>query len=217
MEIVEFIQKFILLLLPGIIGVFLFDAINIRVQKHYYFEFLRILCFSIAAFCVSDGILWTIKKLFPCFILAPVNIIAQINAFAIEIPVSNEFIAIVTAIVLSGMLTKAHSTDLLFKIAYRLNLSRRVDNAPVWENAFNESSIVVIRDQVTKNTYYGRVDRISDNSDIRELLLHDVRVYNDESELLYHTKSVYMSRCQNEFTIEVFDYDDNSQEDKNNG
>ena len=68
MDIFEFVQKFFLLLLPGILGSYLYASLNVQKEQHYYFEFLKIVMLSFMSYLSTDVLFLGIKKLFPCFI-----------------------------------------------------------------------------------------------------------------------------------------------------
>ena len=205
MEFIQFIQKFLIFLLPGIIGMFLYKTINIHKEQHYYFEFLKIIVLSFFSFLITDLLFGLIKIIFPCFIGESINIIKNIGSLQSEIPALNVGSSIIFAVILSCILTKAHYKNWIFKIANKLSLTRRVDNETVWEHVFDDKAVIVFRDYITKNTYYGAVQSFSDNSENRELYLKDVYVYNEYAEFLYHAEFLYLSRKHNEFCIELHD------------
>lgn len=206
MTLIEFIQKFFLFLLPGACGTLLFDALIIRKGANYYIELLRLVFLSFVSFFIVDCIFGIIRKFIPCFIYAPIDIVHQIGANEVSFPTANVIVAILFSLIIACILVKARSENWVFKFANRFKLSRRIDNQPVWERAFDDNNIVVLRDQITNNTYYGVVSSFSDNSEIREMILSNVDVYNELSEFLYHTEHLYISRAHNEFTIETYDY-----------
>lgn len=208
MEILTFIQKFFILLLPGTIGILLYNKINIHKEQHYYFEFLKIIIYSFFSFVIVDVVFWTIKSLFPCFVWSPINILNHISSNNIHIPEENTISAIIVAVIIACIITKVNYNNWLFKLANKLNLTHRLDNQPVWEHIFDDSDVVVLRDYITKNTYYGKVIAYSDNSDIREICFNDVYVYDEKSEFLYHATELYLSRAYNEFSIEVQNEED---------
>lgn len=208
MDIVDFIQKFFIFLLPGLLGVYVYSLLNINKQEHYYFEFLKIIVFSFVSYFLTDVLFSIIKCVIPCFVYSPVDIICLISNINRTIPTPNVLTSIVFALALACLLTKAIYENWLFKIANRLKLTRRIDNETVWEHFFDENEIVVLRDLITQNTYYGKVQTYSDNSQNREICLSDVYVYDRYSEFLYHAQKLYLSRAHNEFSIEVQDEDD---------
>lgn len=208
MEILTFIQKFFVLLLPGTIGMLLYNKINIHKEQHYYFEFLKIILHSYFSFLFVDIIFGTIKHLFPHFVWSPVHILNYIGSSSILIPKENLIFAIISAIFISFIITKMNYENWLFRLANKIKLTRRIDNQPVWEHIFDDANVIVLRDYITKNTYYGQVISYSDNSDIREIYFNDVYVYNENAEFLYHAIGLYLSRAYNEFSIEIQDKTD---------
>lgn len=214
MDFFEFLQKFFLLLLPGTLGTYLFYLLNIHKEEHYYFEFLKIVIFSFISYLLSDFLISIIKFFVPCFIYSPINIIQQIASPNTTIPTPNVVWAIVVSLLLACLFTKAVYQNWLFKIANFLNLTGRIDNQPVWEHFFDDNDIVILRDSVTKNIYYGKVYSYSDNSPNREICFSDVYVYDQNSEFLYHAQKLYLSRAHNEFTIEMQDENDTVNQNK---
>lgn len=203
MDIFEFLQKFFLILLPGIIGSYLYASLNVQKEQHYYFEFLKMIMLSFVAYLSTDVLFGSIRKLFPCFICAPIDIVHLIGTVEAVIPTANVLVSVVFAILWACVLTKSRYENWLFKLANRLKLTRRIDNQTVWEHVFDDSDIVVLRDRVTKNTYYGKVVSYSDNSENREIYFADVYVFDERSDFLYHAEKLYLSRAHNEFTIEI--------------
>lgn len=208
MEILTFIQKFFVLLLPGTIGMLLYNKINVHKEQHYYFEFLKIIMYSYFSFLLVDVVFGAIKSVFPCFSWSPIHILNYIGSNDVLIPKENTIFAVICAILISFIITKMNYENWLFRIANKLSLTRRLDNEPVWEHIFDDTDIIVLRDYITKNIYYGQVVSYSDNSDIREIYFNDVYVYNENAKFLYHAIGLYLSRAYNEFSIEVQDKTD---------
>jgi len=203
MSVLEFIQKYFIFLLPGIVGVLLYNKINIYKEQHYYLEFIKMIMYSFASFLLADGLFWSIKKCFPCFIFSPINVIEYISSENSTIPAANVALSIICAIVLACLLTKANYHNWIFVVANKLRLTRRIDNEAVWDHFFDESAVVTLRDVITGNAYYGSVVSYSDNSTNREIYFEDVYVYDKYGEFLYHAEGLYLSRAHNEFTIEI--------------
>lgn len=172
---------------------------------------------SFISFAIVDLLIGGITKLFPCLTWKAIDIIHQIGTKGLQIPIINVAVATGIAILFTGVLVKARSGNWLFRFANMLHLTKRIDNQPVWEHVFDRNDIVVVRDKVTTNTYYGRVTAYSDNSEIRELILEDVYVFDQEGERLYHTESAYLSRNHNEFTVETYNDQESSDSEKEGG
>lgn len=212
MSVLDFIQKYFVFLLPGLIGILLYNKVSIHKEEHYYFEFLKMILYSFASFLFSDAIFWIIKRFFPCFVYHPINIINFLSSSKTNLPVANTIVAILFSILFSCLLTKANYNNWIFNIANKLKLTRRIDNESVWEHLFDTTVVVVLRDFVTENTYYGSVESYSDNSINREILFNDVYVFDKYSQYLYHAESLYLSRNHNEFTIEIQNEEENINE-----
>ena len=99
MSVLEFIQKYFIFLIPGIVGVLLYNKINIHKEQHYYLEFIKMILYSFLSFLFCDAMFWAIKKIVPCFIFSPINIIEYISSADSTIPTANVFVSIVCAIV----------------------------------------------------------------------------------------------------------------------
>ena len=216
MDIFEFVQKFFLILLPGILGSYLYASLNVQKEQHYYFEFLKMIMISFVSYLLTDALFSGVKRLFPCFVYDSIDIVHQIGAAEAVIPTANVLASIVFALILACILTKAGYENWLFRLANKLKLTRRIDNQTVWEHVFDDSSVVVLRDLITKNTYYGKVVSYSDNSDNREIYFENVYVFNEVSEPLYHAEKLYLSRAHNEFTIEIQDDSTDSKGERKN-
>lgn len=214
MNVFEFAQKFFLFFLPGILGSYLYASLNIQKEQHYYFEFLKMIMLSFVSFILTDMLFSIVKILFPCFIYGSIDIIHQIGAAEAVLPTANVLVSIIFALILACVLTKAGHENWLFKLANRMRVTRRIDNQTVWEHVFDNDDVIVMRDLVTGNTYYGKVYSFSDNSENREIYFENVYVYNQHSEFLYHAEKLYLSRVHNEFTIEIQD-DTQSKEGEN--
>lgn len=216
MELIEFIQKLFLILLPGIIGVLVINELTIHKEQHYYLELIRVFTYSFFSFLIPDILIRIINcmlRICKCSIrFETVDIVKHIASENFTIKTHNEIFAICCAILLSVLITKVKNDNLIFHIAHKLNITRRIDNQSVWDSVFDIDSIVVIRDFVTTNTYYGRVEKYSDNCENREILLKEVRVFDQEGTFLYECESLYLSRQHNEFSIEIYNYEDKSQE-----
>lgn len=212
MEFIEFIQKFFIFLVPGILGLIIFNYYNPHKQRHYYIEFLYIILCSFFSLLTVDIVFGLIKLLFPCFIFKSLDIIRYISTMDGTMPTSNMIFSIIIAVTYALIGTKLNYHNTLFKIANKFKITYRTNNTTVWEQALAIKSYLVVRDYVTKNTYFGQVIEFSDNSEIRELLLNNVNVYDEESNFLYHAEEVFLSRLHNEFSIETYNYKNNQME-----
>lgn len=95
----------------------------------------------------------------------------------------------------------------LHRFAKTIKVSERFGDLDVWSHTFNSSDLtdswVVVRDIKHNLAYEGWVNAFSETADDNELLLREVRVYeNSTAKLLYDVPSLYVSRPRSELTIE---------------
>jgi hypothetical protein len=213
MELLLFIQKFFIFMIPGAIGVLLFYYLNPHKDKHYYIEFLVMLMYSFFSFVLTSVLLKLIDRFFNANFgsLDIVNFIISNNMH--QLTAWHVLLAIVFSICIALLGTRLFDGNNIFRIANKIRVTGRTSNKAVWETFMRTSSYIVLRDNLENKVYYGQVIEYSDDSQIRELQLHDVAVFNEESELLYKAEDVFISRNHNEFTIETYDYKNYSTEE----
>ena len=78
----------------------------------------------------------------------------------------------------------------------------------MWNYLFNSSNVewVFVRDHKTDLVYYGWIEVFSDSEKERELILKDVDVYSNTTDLqdpIYKIPLMYLSRDKHDLTIEV--------------
>lgn len=212
-ELIDFFQKFFVFLLPGIVGRFIMVTVNIHKEQHYYFEILSIIVLSTLSYLIADGLFAIICLVWPSAPVQSIGIINRLATAQLSVPFPNVCCSCVLGIVLSCLLTKAVQEDWIFKFANRLKITTRSDDKPVWNHLFDQQSTIILRDTITQNVYFGSVIRYSDNSENKEILMSDVRVFNQESVLLYQMDRVYLSRKHDAFSIEIA-FDAVEQEEK---
>ena len=210
MEFAELIQKFFLVLLPGTLGMLLYNKLNIRKEQHDYLEILQLICVSVASYLLADFVFW-ILNFIPGFPIQPVNILNELGKSEINLPAPNIFAAVLASIFIVCVMTKANAGHWLFFAANFLGVTKRTENLPVWDQFFDnfltdaddQIGLLVLRDFVTKNTYYGKIWMVSDDSEKREILFENVIVLDEQSRFLYYANFLYLSREHDQFVIEV--------------
>lgn len=212
MEIAEFIQKFFLLFLPGIVGMLVYNQINIREEQQGYVESLKLVCLSLASYLLTDALFWALRRI-PGFPWGPVNIVEVIAAEEIRLPAANVSASVAAAVGTAFLLTMANDEGWTASVAERLSAKRRrrieesrkreTEREAVWPAILEEGRAVVLQDFITKYVYYGRLEKMSDRDGRMEILLRDVRVIDRESRAGYSVNTVYLSRKYNEFVVEI--------------
>lgn len=216
MEFVNFIRTTFVFFLPGVLGMMLYNYLNPPKEFIIYVQAIKSILISFFSFLCVDGVFGLIDLRFENRFIKPVNIIKYITNSNTEMPISNMCVAMIFSLIIALVFTKLDSHNIIYKLAKKTNLTYKVSSKPVWETSLSQKEYVVVRDYVSKNTFYGQVIEYSDDSSIRELLLKDVSVFTEESQLLYNAEEVFLSREHNEISIEIFDYSKQSEGEDNN-
>jgi hypothetical protein len=92
------------------------------------------------------------------------------------------------------------------KLARRLGVTKKYGDDDLWlflHNMPRNTQWVFVRDHKVKLTYYGWVKVFSDSEMDRELILDDVDVFDESSNLLHSTPTLYMCRDKHDLSIEL--------------
>jgi hypothetical protein len=103
------------------------------------------------------------------------------------------------------LVTALINHKILNKIAKFLRVSKKFGDLDVWSFIMNSKNIewVIIRDIEVNLMYEGWVELFSDSTEEDELLLRDVRVFeNSSGRELYQTPGLYLPRKREKITIE---------------
>lgn len=204
MSLFDFIQHFILFVVPGVITYLLFSHLTGSKPLSDLFSVLLVFIFSTLAYLLGNLGLFLLNLIPDVdFQLADISQILTGNTN--NITTQNIIASLISSVIIGLLAVLVWDKRLLFRIANLMKITGKTDNCEAWDYMFDTQPWVIVRDYVSGNVYYGRVERYSDRSSIRELLLNDVRVFcEDDSE--YHMEQVYLSRTPSEFSIEIDDY-----------
>jgi hypothetical protein len=92
------------------------------------------------------------------------------------------------------------------RLGRSLRVTRRFGDEDVWTYFNNVPDLywVIVRDHKLDLAYYGWIQVYSDSDKERELLLRDVKVYNNStSEFRYEASAMYLCRDRYSLTLEV--------------
>lgn len=134
--------------------------------------------------------------------------VTTFRAFSDEkIPVSwHEVLSAVIAIPLAFAASALYTYKTLNRIGRFLSVTKRFGDEDVWSyfNNVYGTQWVFVRDHKLDLLYFGWILVYSDSEKERELLLRDVRVYNNSTDdFLYEVSRMYLSRESFDLTIEV--------------
>ncbi|MDT4898532.1 MAG: hypothetical protein QOH25_3609 [Acidobacteriota bacterium] len=209
MSLSSFLIRIILLVIPGIVCSLLYRTLRGRVSRKDWEDYLEILAFSFICYSVYGFFAYALSLLRPTD-----DAFAALRAFTNEnVPIDKavghaiiwaSLIALPVAFVASYI----DSNKIINKLGRKLKATARFGDEDVWDFLHHSPAIkggwVTVRDHKLKLNYLCWIQAFSDSGKERELLLRDVDVYNDVTgECLYKTDLMYISRKQDELTIEA--------------
>lgn len=211
MTVFDFIQQFILFIIPGVITYLFFCYLTGRKLQSDLFAIAIIFICSTVSFLLGNMLLLFIN-IVPRFNFELADVVQILSGETKGLTVPNLISAIAASVVLGTVAVLFWDKNMLFRLANLLKISGRTDNNEVWENIFDTQPWVIVRDYVSNNVYYGCVIKYSDRNTLRELLLIDVSVWS-KNDGEYHMEQIYIARAPSEFSIEIDQY--NKEIDKN--
>jgi len=207
MTIDSFVIRLAIFIVPGYIGYLLFNKLRSNshsdIKKHQWTVVFNIFVFTVISYLIFDYIQILISKI-DKKIRNPVfeRLLDRSDVFnnneIISLIVISSFFGIVLAIFENrNLITK------LFNLCKVTNVSTRED---VWSYCVKNRHFewVMFRDFNNSLIYYGHIDKYSLTDNKREILLIDVDVYSmEDSEHLFNCDSMYISRNDCDFNLEV--------------
>jgi hypothetical protein len=207
MDISELTLKLIFVLIPGALASLIFEKLTIH-KPWNSFKF------------VSHSILFgVLAYLFTSLFITLWNWIFDANWNALDImkniaskdiPFVEIGNASVTGIILGLTSSAIDHYKVINRIATWLRISNKYGDINLYSHFLNSPNIdpVYFRDLKSNLTYHGLVESFSENDEIREIVLRNVRVYYNEGKSeeimeLYQLNAVYLSRSKDDVLIEV--------------
>lgn len=207
MTISSLLIRLILLILPGIISWMLFNKLVSRVIRTKWEDLCEIIVFSVIIYSVFA----IVVKIFGWIGWLGYNVtffetVLDEKATVVWYEI---LVASLIGLPVAFIASYVHSNKLINKFGRLLKVTRKFGDQDVWDFFHNlpeepEYEWVYVRDHKTNLLYFGCIHAYSDSEKERELLMGDVDVYtNDEGELLYKTKMLYLCRHRYDLTIEI--------------
>lgn len=210
MDLSIFIIRLSFLALPGLLASKLYRKLRGKTEKKHWEDFFEILLFSLLSYLLlaflvgcynalfhhSDhNSFWPIIHAFSSF----VNEQEPINWSEIAVA---SFLGILLAILASY----THTYSIIPRIFRSFRASNRTGDEDLWYyfmNSPDTNTWIYIRDHKLNLIYFGCVQVYSESEEERELILGDVTVYDSDSNKLYDTPVIYISRERDDLTIEL--------------
>ncbi len=209
----DLLWRLFVLLLPGVLATlfiryittnkeyspfyFIVYAAAIGISNLLFIEFIYSICNIIwAIFDSSIKLCFGLNLKIWDAIFKPQN--SNFNTFEIVLT----YIVTIPFAFLIGYLIKKKS---LINFLKKRNFTSRIGDDDIFNFYLNsqETYWVLVRDNGTKLTYYGKVRAYSEPAESREILLEDVIVYDTDTFIeLYRMDAIYLELPSNNFSIE---------------
>lgn len=214
MNVTEFTARILLLFAPGVICSLIFDALTVHGERKPFQFLIHSFIFGAASY-TTYALLWYLNSccaqlLGDWALTVPVwpDNITILNALVDDDHEIN-FLEVAIAAALSAPValaaSYAHNHKFLYRAASSVKITKKFGDPDVWGYTFNSPDIIfaVVRDLPNNLVYEGWIRAFSDIESPRELSLTDAVVYkNDTGEELYSVDAIYVSRNNEDWTIE---------------
>ncbi|RZK26353.1 MAG: hypothetical protein EOO43_03075 [Flavobacterium sp.] len=199
MQVSEFTLKLILLLIPGAIASIIFEKLTIH-KKWSPFQFIaNSIMFGGACYLTSQ------------LVLSVAFSTNALSAFWKNLPTKDiPYEVIICGILASPIIglgfTLLDYYRVINKVGKFLHISNKYGDLNLFTHFLNSPDVteIYVRDLENNTTYHGKVHSYSETDNIKELLLYDVDIYDNETGALkYSVRSVYLSKPKDCLIIEV--------------
>lgn len=203
MSVTDYTFRLLLLFLPGIIAFVIIDNLTVhretKLQHRAVYSLLLGFLSYLPWMLVSELVQYVYRIELPVqFVVSLTDRNAQINFYEI-------FLASVFGVVLGCVLCKALNDRWLYHLARAFRISNKFQEIDAWANciAIYKPTWVRVRDREKKTIYDGRLISTSDPNERDGIVLEEVKVYTENSELLYEVQVIYIPNKMENLTIEL--------------
>lgn len=232
MHIDIFLLKLLFLFFPGIIAYFVIELLTEFKSKNSLYHVLYIFVLGVLSYSITH-IFYLIINL----ILHIIKINIKTAVFSLHIDLtrynintnfvhclfsdkndiifSNIIVTTIVAILLGLLITYITQHGLIHKWVQKLGISNKFSDSTVWGYILNSKDLnqwVTVRDIKNNLMFQGWLSVFSAENKNNELFLTDVRVYkNTTAKFLYEVYGLYITRAENDITIEFYKPEDTNE------
>lgn len=211
MELNDFVNRLILLLLPGIIAYKVYQKLRGRKTKKDWEDLVNILIFALLSYIVYGFCNSLRISIRPFFILSnyqPGSAFIKLIDNTLPIDWWEIIWSCALGIIIAYIASYISRYKLLNRFGQLIRATKRYGDEDVWDYFNNRDKVewLVVRDHKTNVYYFGYIKVFSEDREaLRELVLNDVSVYSSEGDHLYNCKTIYLARESSDLTIEIPD------------
>jgi Family of unknown function (DUF6338) len=206
MSLSSFLIRIILLVIPGIIGSLLYRNVRGRAARKDWEDYLEILVFSFLSYLAYALVVYILSKKYSVDPFAAFRALTN-ESIPIDARIGHAiFFSSLISVPVAFVASYVDEYKLINRFARLIKASERFGDEDVWDyfRRSPDTKWVYVRDLRNDIYYYGWIQAWSDPYKERELLLREVDVYKSSTaEFLYTSDVVYISRKQDDLTIEA--------------
>jgi hypothetical protein len=204
MEITSFFVVFVIFAIPGIIARRVYRLLTVPSStRQAWEEVAEVILFSAGSYLMVAA-LGTIFDLFS------VKFLFQPNPSLLTVESRSVWFSIILAAfagyVLAHVQAKIRNERWVNRIAIKLNITKRFDDRSVWLQFLDlgEYDYIMVNDVKSGLLYYGEVRSYAESTNLREIWLRNVTVFNGSSgEKVYESDTIYIARTPEDLGIEI--------------
>ena len=212
MDISGLAVRIIFLLLPGAIAASLYWKLKGRATRKDWEDFLEVIIFSIFSYLLYAICTYVLG----CFNFAWIRLGLQAKTFTqfqaffdekVPLDLAEVFYVSLLSIPLAVLASYSYEYKWLDKVGQKIRVTRRFGDEDVWDFFLRSPNIkenwAIIRDHKLNLYYFCWIETFSDSGKVRELVLREVHVYDEYGTERYKADLMYLSRKEDELSIEV--------------
>lgn len=199
MQLSEFTFRIILLFIPGLISFVLFDALT----SHRETKLHRVLIDSLLFGFLSYFVFYLYTEI--PFISAKFSFFDALSKEGTNLDFGEILKVSALSIPIAFIFSSISNRKLLYRLARKLKITGKHGYVDLWSYVIDSDipNWVIIRDIENDLLYEGWVGGFSDSTEIDELFIRDVLVYqNSSAKFLYSTPGLYIPTKKENLTIE---------------
>lgn len=214
MDLSELVIKILVLLTPGAVYMKVYRNLQACKEKKDWEDYFEMIFVSIVSY-LTYSILISIDISRLCFNFQEASSLGLLSDKKFEVDLIEVFFATLISILFAFIGSYLKRTSFLNRLGMRFRVTDRFGIEDLWYrfNQIKEMEWVTIRDYKANLDYYGYIKNYSDSDEKRELIMENVTVFKDGTDIEYHVDRLYISREYDDFSIEYYDFCKEENED----
>jgi len=199
MEVNSVAIQLALLFVPGLFWAMIDAAHRPASQSGQFVYTLRVFAFGVIAYSII-GIIYRLCG-------AQFDIVRfSRDGWHLDDAIDELLWAVLAALILSIFWLYGRTYKIVTRFLNKIGATNHIADQDIWEFMFNSDQPKIkyshVRDYSNELIYAGYVVAYSERTDLRELAMVDVCVYDSQAQLLYETPRLYLARSVSEITLE---------------